>query len=88
MDEKKEKFTCRHMELTPDGKTIFLKEDVEIKTEKLFIRADSAVFNNETQTLITFGTREMIFSGGEAIINEQAGNTLRYKLNDSKIYVE
>jgi lipopolysaccharide assembly outer membrane protein LptD (OstA) len=72
----------------PDNKKIFLRENVKIETENLFLTADSAVFDNENQTLLAYGIKELTFNGGEAIISEKAKNTIRYKLKDKIIYVE
>lgn len=84
----KDRFTCQHVELTPDNKKIFLRENVKIETENLYLKADSAVFDNENRTLIAYGTKEFTFNGGEAVIDENAKNTIRYKLKDKTIYVE
>lgn len=85
---QQDRFTCQHFELTPDDKKIFLRENVKIETEYLFLKADSAVLDNENRTLIAYGTKEFTFNGGEAIISENAKNTIRYKLDDKTIYIE
>ncbi|HYF68308.1 MAG TPA: hypothetical protein VD884_09230 [Ohtaekwangia sp.] len=85
---EKDRFTCQHLELTPDNKKVFLRENVTIKTDNLFLKADSAVFDNENQTLVAYGTKEFVFRGGETVVGEQAKSTVRYKLRDKIIYVE
>lgn len=82
------RYSCREMEVTPDGKRITLKRNVKIETEKLTLSADSAVFTPESQTWIAYGTKELIFKGGEAVIQEKPGNMVRYKLGDKIIYFE
>jgi len=84
----KDRFTCQHAGLTSDNKKIFLRENVKIETENLVLKADSAVFDNENQTLIAYGTKEFTFKGGEAVINENLKNVIRYKLKDKTIYIE
>lgn len=83
-----DRFTCQHLELSPNNKKILLNENVTIETETLFLKADSAVFDHENQTLVAYGTKKLIFRGGETRVAEQAKNTVRYKLRDKIIYVE
>ena len=87
---RKDLFTCQHIELTPDNVKVFLKENVKIETENLFLKADSAEFDNANQTLVAYGIKEFTFNGGETIttISGKAKNTIRYKLKDKKIYIE
>ena len=83
-----QQYSCRELEVTPDGKRVTLRNNVKIETEKLTLSADSAVFNPENQTWIAYGTKELVFKGGEAFIQEKPGNTVRYTLGDKVIYLE
>jgi len=74
--------------MAPDNSKVLLKRNVKIETESLFLKADSAMFDYTNQTLVAYGTKEFIFSGGETVIKENATNTIRYRLNDKTIYVE
>lgn len=86
--DQKNRFTCQHVELTADNKTFFVRENVKIETENLILKADSATFDSENETLVAYGTKEFTFNGGEAVISENANNTIRYKLKDETIYIE
>jgi hypothetical protein len=86
-------YSCRELEVTPDGKVMTLRKDVEIETENLIQRADSAVFTNENQTWLAYGTKELIFNGPViAHVNPETirfnNNIIRYKLGDKNIYFE
>ena len=85
--EQKDQFTCQHIEVMPDNK-IVLRENVRIDVENLHVEADSAVLDEKDQTLVTYGTKNFVFKGGEVVIRETAKNTIRYKLKDSILYVE
>lgn len=85
---KEDRFTCQHIEVTPDNKKIFLKENVKIETENLTLEADSAVFDNESQLLVAYGMKQVIFNGGEAVISETSKNIIRYTLKDKIIYID
>lgn len=82
------RFTGRHVEMNPESKTVFLKEDVKIETENLVLQADSAVFDEEKQSLIAYGTKHLVFTGGETVISENAKNIVRYTLKDKILYIE
>lgn len=87
-ENERDRFMCQHVEVTPDNKNLFLRENVRIETNHLFLRSDSAVFDNVNQTIVAYGTKEFIFNGGETIISDKATNTIRYKLGDKRIYLE
>jgi lipopolysaccharide assembly outer membrane protein LptD (OstA) len=86
-ENQRDRFTCQTVEVSSGDKKMFLKENVKIETENLILMADSAVFDEENQTLIAYGTKKFTFNG-EAVISKNAKNTVRYKLNDKTIYVE
>jgi len=86
--DKKDRFTCQHVELSPDNKKIFLRENVKIETENLTLEADSAVFDNDSQLLVAYGIKQFTFNGGEAVISETPKNSVRYKLKDKTLYVD
>lgn len=85
--EHKNRFSGQHVEITSDNKTIF-RENVNIETENLVLKADSAIFDAENETVTAYGTKEYSFNGGKAVIRENANNTIRYKLKDDTIYIE
>ena len=95
---KPQQYSCREIVVTSDGKTMTLKGEVEIETENLILRADSAVFNNENKTWLAYGTTEIIFKGqfkGEVDDEDDSHNTIRcnddlirYNLEDKTVYLE
>jgi len=93
IEKKPQQYSCRELELTPNGKVMTLRKNVEIETENLILRADSAVFTNENQTWLAYGTKELIFKGPVmAHVNPETirfnNNIIRYKLGDKNIYFE
>ncbi|MBT1698159.1 hypothetical protein KK083_14800 [Fulvivirgaceae bacterium PWU4] len=87
-NEPKQQYSCRELEVAPDGRVLILRKNVKIETEDLTLRADSAVFSKENQTWMAYGTKELVFRGGETVIREKPTNTVRYKLRDKTIYLE
>lgn len=85
---QKDRIVCKHLEVMRDNKTILLRENVQIETKDLVLKADSAVFNKENQTLIAYGAKEFTFNGGQVVLHENTKNTIRYKLKDKTIYIE
>ena len=86
---KQDRFMCQHIELTPDNKKVFLKDNVKIETENLFLEADSAVFDYDSQELVAYGMKQFIFNGGETVINDKTHKDIvRYRLRDKIIYIE
>lgn len=87
-EEKKDKFTCHHLELTQDEKKVILREDVKIETESLSLEADSVVFDTESRVLLAYNPKNFTFSGGTAVISETPHNIIRYRLKDKTIYID
>lgn len=85
---KPQQYSCQELELTPDGGAMILRKNVKLETENLTLMADSAVFINDNQTWIAYGTKELIFNGGGVVAGEKPNNTVRYKLGDKTIYLE
>ena len=83
----KERITCQHIVIDEENNTATLTENVKITSDKLFLEADSVIYDMKDRSFIAYRYKEFKFKG-EVILSETSKNIIRYKLNSDKLFID
>ncbi len=86
--DQKESFTLQSPVVAQvQDSTITLTKNVKLTTDRLYLEADSVIYNMQDKSFVAFGYKELKFKG-ELILAEKPKSIIRYKLKSDKIYID
>lgn len=85
--DQKESITCQHIEVHENSNTATLTKDVKITSDRLYLEADSVIYDLKDKSFIAYRYKEFEFKG-EVVIAERPKNVIRYKLKSEKLFIE
>jgi lipopolysaccharide assembly outer membrane protein LptD (OstA) len=85
--EHKERITCQQATFHKENNTVTLLENVKITSDRLYLEADSVIYDMSNKSFVAYQYKELKFKG-EVILTERPKNIVRYKLKSDKLYIE
>jgi lipopolysaccharide assembly outer membrane protein LptD (OstA) len=86
--DQKESFTVQSPVVAQvQDSTITLTKNVKITTDRLYLEADSVVYDMRDKSFTAYNYKELKFKG-ELILSEKPKSIIRYKFKSDKIHID
>lgn len=83
----KDLISCQHITLHEKTNTATLVENVKIVSDRLYLEADSVIYDMTNKSIVAYQYKEFKFKG-EVIIAERPKNIIRYKFKEDKLIID
>jgi lipopolysaccharide export system protein LptA len=82
-----ERITCQHITIHEETNTATLVKNVKIATDRLYLEADSVIYDMTDKSIVAYQYKDLKFKG-ELVLKEQPKNIIRYKFKSDKLYID